>query len=51
MHLNSINVDYMSITELEALHQANTTRPPQVPLSALRTATQYFQAKDGVNPW
>ncbi|MDA9176171.1 hypothetical protein N9O95_03690 [Alphaproteobacteria bacterium] len=48
MHLNSINVDYMSITELEALHQANTTRPPQVPLSALRTATQYFQAKDGV---
>ncbi len=48
MHLNSINVDYMSITELEALHQANTTRPPQAPLSALRTATQYFQAKDGV---
>jgi hypothetical protein len=48
MHLSSINVDNMSVTELEALHEANTTRPPQVPLSALRTATQYFQAKDGV---
>ena len=48
MHLNSINVDCMSITELEALHKANAKRPTQVPLSALRTATQYFQAKDGV---
>ena len=27
MHLNSINVDSKSITELEALHQANATRP------------------------
>jgi len=48
MHLNSINVDCMSITELEALHKANAKRPTQVPLLALRTATQYFQAKDGV---
>ena len=48
MHLQVTNVDTMSITELEALHYANTTRPTQVPLSALRTATQYFQAKDGI---
>ena len=38
----------MPIAQLEGLHHANSLRPSQVPLSALRTATELFQAKDGL---
>ena len=48
MYLSSTDNSNSTITQLEELHRTNTQRPTQVPLSALRTATQYFQAKDGV---
>ena len=48
MHLSITNVANISIAQLEELHYTNSMRPSQVPLSALRTATELFQAKDGV---
>ena len=48
MHLSIKDLSNMSIARLEGLHHANSLRPSKVPLSALRTATELFQAKDGV---
>ena len=48
MHLSIKDLSGMPIAQLEGLHYANSLRPSQVPLSALRTATELFQAKDGV---
>ena len=37
-------------TQLNELHTANTTRPPKVPITSLRTAQRYFQGRmDGLD--